>query len=247
MKKQMAVWLVTLAIASASAEVRVYVEQDHGKACIKYDCTAGETVRAFALDVSVDAGRILDIADFFRGPSTAPAQGYGIFPASFRDHLMGVPDANIDWNVSGYTPLADRADYPSGTLPGLNSSGVTLEFGGLWDGNVPAAVPPSMGTLCSLRLSERATVSVGPNASRGGVLATEPDTILGTAFESATVQPPEITGLSVTNGVLTISFAGGELETASAPAGPWAGTGNTSGQYTETAGEVRKFFRVRGL
>jgi hypothetical protein len=32
-------------------------------------------------------------------------------------------------------------------LPGLNSSGVTLEFGGLWDPTVPAAVPPATGAV----------------------------------------------------------------------------------------------------
>ena len=246
MKKQMGFLTAFLLAASARAEVRVYVQESNAVALVKYECTAGEVVRAFALDASVDKGRIIGISDFFRGPSTAAAHGYGIFPASFRDHIVIGPENNINWDVSGYTPLAVTADNPVDTLPGLNSSGLTLEFGGLWDPSVPSAVPEPAGTLCSLRISERATVSVAANASRGGVVAAEPGVILIPVFIGSVVQPPEITGLLLTNGLLTITFAGGELETAPAIAGPWSGTGDTSGQYTKPVGdEARKFYRIR--
>lgn len=239
-------WLFLGAVWTPAA-VRVYVEQGNAAALIKYECTAGEVVRAFALNVSVDRGRIVGISDFFRGLSTAAAQGYGVFPASFRDHLASLPGTNIDWTVSGYTPLANVADNPSGTLAGLNSSGVTLEFGALWDPNVAAAVPPPAGTLCALRISQRATVSVAPNLPRGGVLGTEPDLVLATVFEGAVVQPPEITSLSVTNGQVTVGFAGGELQTAPTLNGPWTGTEQAGGEYAEPAAEEQKFYRVRGL
>ncbi len=245
-KRQLGVLLVFLLVASSPAEVRVFVQDSNTLAWIRYECTAGEVVRAFALDVSVDRGEIIRISDFFRGPSTAASQGYGIFPASFRDHITVGSGTNIDWNVSSYAPLAVTADNPGDTLPGLNSSGVTLEFGGLWDPNVLAAIPGATGTLCSLRISKGASVSVAGNASRGGVVAAEPDVILAPIFTGAFVQPPEITGLSLTNGLLTVTFAGGELETATAIAGPWTGTGNASGQYTESVGDgIRKFYRVR--
>ncbi len=249
MKRQTGVMLgwLFLGAAWAPAEVRVYIEQGNAAAWINYECTAGEVVRAFALNVSVDQGRIVGISDFFRGPSTAAAQGYGIFPASFRDHIASIAGTNIDWTVSGYTPLANVADNPAGTLAGLNSSGVTLEFGALWDPNVTAAVPPPAGTLCALRISQRATVSVAPNPARGGVLGTEPDLVLATVFEGAVVQPPEITGLSVTNGQVTVSFAGGELQTAPTLNGPWTGTEQTGGEYTEPAADEQRFYRVRGL
>ncbi len=78
---------VLLLAATAGAEVRVYVQDTGGVAWIKYECTAGEVIRAFALDVSVDRGQITGISDFFVGPSSATAQGYGIFPAAFRDHV----------------------------------------------------------------------------------------------------------------------------------------------------------------
>ena len=234
-------------VATASAGVRVFVQSSNAVAWVNYECTAGEVVRAFALDVSVDRGRIIGISDYFRGLSTAANQGYGIFPAAFRDYLTIGPGTNLNWNVSGYTPLAVKADNPVDTLAGLNSSGVTLEFGGLWDPNVPAAVPGPTGTLCSLHVSAGTTVTVKANLSRGGVVSAEPGVILAPVFTGAFVQPPEITDLSLTNGLLTVKFAGGELETALTVAGPWTGTGDFDGRYTESVGnDPRKFYRVRG-
>jgi len=253
LKRQMGVVLFLLLVATAPASVNVFVQDSNAVAWIKYECTAGEVIRAFALNVTVDKGRIISIGDFHRGPSTAAEPGYGIFPASFRDHVTVGPGTNVDWNVIAYTPLAVVADDPENTLPGLDSAGVTLEFGGLWSPAAPAvpgAVPGSTGTLCSLRISERANVSVAPNPSRGGVLAADPTVNLTPTFIGAVVQPqiPEITGLSLTNGLLSVTFAGGELEIAPAISGPWTGTGNTTGQYSEPiAGGTNKFYRVRGL
>jgi hypothetical protein len=235
-----------LLVATASAEVRVFLQDSNSVAWVRYECTAGEVVRSFALDVAVDKGRIVGISDYFRGPSTAAQQGYGIFPASFRDHIALGPETNVNWNVIGYSPLAVTADSPTNTLPGLNTSGVTLEFGSLWDANVPEAVPRSTGTLCSLRISQRATVSVSANAIRGGVVGTEANVTLTAVFTGAMVQPPEISSLSLTNGILTIVFAGGKLEYSSAITGPWTATEDSSGRHTESVGDgPPRFYRVR--
>jgi len=148
MKKHLGWLLGFLFVVCARAEVHVYVQDSNGVALVNYECTAGEVVRAFALDVSVDRGEIIGISDFFRGGSKAGSTGYGIFPASLRDHIAVGAGTNIDWNASAYTPLAAVGDLPGGTLPGLNSSGVTLEFGGLWDPTIAAAIPWVTGTLC---------------------------------------------------------------------------------------------------
>ena len=246
MKRHMGLFVTLLLAASASAELRVSVQGSNALAWVKYECTAGELVRAFALDVSVDRGRIIGVADFLIGPSTAAAHGYGIFPASFRDHITIGSGTNINWNVGDYTPLAVQTDNPGDTLAGLNSSGVTLEFGGLWDPNLPAAVPGPAGVLCSLRISAGANVLVRANLSRGGVAAVDTDVTYAPVFIGAFVQPPEITSLSLANGLLTVNFAGGELETAPTITGPWTGSGDTSGQHIETvANGARKFYRVR--
>jgi len=236
--------MLCLLAASACATVHVYVLDTNGMASINYECTAGEVVRAFALDVTVDQGQILGISDYFRGPSTAAAKGYGIFPSSFRDNVTVSSGTNANWNTNGYSPLAVVADNPEGTLPGLNSSGVTLEFGALWDPAVPAAIPPSRGTLCSLQISQTANVTVGANLSRGGIISAPPDIPITPQFDGWLVGPA-ITSATLVNGVLTILFQGGELESAPAVAGPWTGTGNRTGNYAEALGtSPSRFYRV---
>jgi hypothetical protein len=248
MMKAVASLLFLLVACSAPAVVNVFIQDSNSVAWVKYQCTAGEIVRAFALDVTVDKGRILAISDFLRGPSTAGNTGYGIFPASFRDHLTVGPGNSVNWNVAEYTPLAVPGDHPGGTQAGLGSSGVTLEFGGLWEPATPAAIPGTAGTLCSLTISEQATVSVSANAARGGVVSTNPAVVLSPTFTSAVVHPPlpTLTGFSVTNGVVRVTFSWGELQTAGSISGPWTGTGNTNGLFTELTGSSNKFYRVRG-
>jgi hypothetical protein len=237
----LSVWLLT---AAAQASVQVYVENVGGVAWLKYDCTAGEVVRAFALDITVDAGQIIGISNFFVGPSTAAAQGYGIFPASFRDHIKVRAGTNVSWDVPGYAPLAVPADSPDDTLPGLNSSGVTLEFGGAWDPDLPATVPGPAGTLCALYLSQAAQVLVAANRSRGGVVLAASDFVVAPVFGGTWVGSD--VGIALADAVVTVTFHGGELETASDLAGPWTGTGNTSGTQTEPTGTTpSKFYRVR--
>ncbi len=246
MKKCLVMLNVCLLAASARSAVRVAVQDSNGVAVITYECTAGEVVRSFALDVSVAKGRIVGISNFFRGESKAGAKGYGIFPAAFRDHITVSSGTNANWNMSEYTPLAVVADSPTNTLPGLNSAGVTLEFGGLWDANTPAAFPPATGTLCKLQISEAAQVSVAANASRGGVVSASPGVSLTPIFTGALVDPSVIiTGIQLVGGVVTISFKGGELQTAPAVGGPWSGTGNSSGTYTNSVSEgPARFYRV---
>jgi hypothetical protein len=230
--------------ASAKAVVRVFVTDSNGVPWIQYNCDAGETVRAFALDVSVDRGQIIGVSNYFTGLSTATAQGYGVFPASFRDHITVSSGSNATWNVAGYSPLAVPADAPGGTLPGLGASGVTLEFGAIWDPTVAAAMPPTNGTLCSLQLSEAANVSVTANAVRSGIIPSPSDAAITPAFAGALVGPT-ITKISSTNGTVTLLFQDGELETATSLNGPWTGTGNRTGTFVDTTTiSTTKFYRV---
>jgi hypothetical protein len=237
-----------LAHLSARAEVKLFVQEENRAAAIKYECTGGEVVRAFGLDVSVDRGQIIGVSNYFKGESTPTAQGYGIFPAAFRDCITVGAGSNINWEVPGYTPLAVVGDRPADTLPGLNSSGVTLEFGGLWDPAVPSAVPPATGTLCTLQISQAANVSVAANLSRGGIIPSSSDITITPAFTGVFVDPafPTITGLTLTNGVITIYFIGGELIRAALLGGVWVGTRNTNGVYTESVKQGGSaYYRVR--
>jgi len=246
MKSCLTLFAAGIFALSAPASVRVFIQDTNGIAWVKYQCTAGEVVRAFALDVTVDQGIIFGVSDFLVGVSKPGASGYGIFPASFRDHATVNSGTNVTFDPTQYSPAAVVADYPSDTRPGLNSSGITLEFGALWDPNLPAAIPGPTGTLCALHLSRAANVSVAPNASRGGVIASPPDVALTTIFTGAFVDADAvILNATVTNEVLQLTFKGGELETAPAPPGPWTGTGNTTGSFSEAiAASESKFYRV---
>jgi hypothetical protein len=193
----------------------------------------------------VDTGEIVGVTNFFRGPSRPDARGYGVFPASFRTHVS-VNGTNVDWDAPDYSPVAFFTDKPSDTLPGLGSPGVTLEFGGLWKVSPPASIPDSSGILCALQLSEPATVSIAPNVARGGVISANPDNVIEAAFDSAAVNSVvSITGITVADGNVTITFVGGELETATDIGGEWTGTGNSTGTYNEPVETtVPRFFRV---
>lgn len=232
-------------VTLVSAEVRVFVEETDGVAWLKYECTASEIVSAFPLDVTVNRGSIVGVSNFFRGPCTLDAQGYGIFPAAFRDHVWSGSSSNVNWDDPDYTPVEPGGDSPGDTLPGIGSTGVTLVFGALWNSKLPATAPPTTGTLCSIHISEPATVSVAPNRSRGGIVLENPNVVPNATLCSALVGPA-ITNVALTDGTITIYFKGGELMTAPAPDGPWAATGNFSGVHRESvAGKKARFFRVR--
>ena len=181
--------LLTLLIftASANAAVIITVEDVNGLAAIQYECTEGEVVRAFALDVKVDAGTIDGISGFFAGECIPEKQRYGVFPASFRDHIE-IDDTGevVSWDVEGYNPLAKVEDCPEGTLAGLGTDGVTLELGGLWAVDDPALVPASKGTLCLLQISAAANVTVTPNVCRKGIVLAQPEIMV--------VEAPQIAG-----------------------------------------------------
>jgi len=164
--------ILTVVTVSAPAIVNiVWIDPDGypgATVALGYRSTAGEKVVAFALDVQVDGGAVITNVDNFKvGVSTAASPGYGLFPANFARHITVNAQGDVDdWSVAGYTPVADARD--KGALGGLGTSGVTLEFAGLWDGDANA--PATSGTLCTLTLSKPANIAVTTNAIRGNVV-----------------------------------------------------------------------------
>jgi len=182
------VFLTVLMIAStASATVEIIVKDVNGLAEIHYKTTTAEPVSAFALDVTVDAGSILGISDFIRGESTAAAPGYGIFPASFSAAITVDPETGevTDWSLEDYTPLANPL-HP-GALGGLDTPGVTLEMGALYASDEDA--PATEGLLCKLALSEAATITIGLNEIRGGIVLKNATKAIDPVLGSALVTP----------------------------------------------------------
>lgn len=162
MKKAFVALLVVALTAPTWANIAISVtDLGDGKAGIDYSGT--ELARAFALDITVDAGVIEAISDFAVGDNN---NGYGIFPANFSRNIVVDPDTGevSDWSVAGYNPVA-AADDP-GALGGLGTGGITIEMGSLYD----TKAPPLSGRLCVIMCSLPCKVTVTTNATRGNVV-----------------------------------------------------------------------------
>ena len=174
MKKFILPLAVLLLATPAWATVTItVVDEGGGVAAINY-AVSGEPnkVRAVALDIQVDTGEIIAISDYMKGEGA----GFGIFPASFRDYITVDPATGevATWDVNDYTPLADVND--PGALGGLGTAGITIEMGALYypTGDSSPNAPPDSGTLCKLEVSESCNMTVEENATRGGVVLTDP-------------------------------------------------------------------------
>jgi hypothetical protein len=223
--KRLAACLALLLLAKpAPAAVRIIVAPEGAtKVAINYE-TDGEKVRAFALNIVVDRGKITDISDFHRGESTAESRGYGIFPGNFGRYIVVDPvTGNVtDWNDSLYRPDADPCD--PGALGGIGTNGVTIEMGALYSGAVTNGVyspptdssinaPLNSGTLCRLTLTESANVTVTLNDLRGGIVLTNPST-------AATVDLSKATG--VNTGATTSSVSSAAIAAAAVTSADYA-------------------------
>jgi hypothetical protein len=158
----------TLAVAMLATPVWATVtitatDLGEGVVAIDYSSDDAELVRAFALDITVDAGTIEAVGDFNVGDNN---NGYGIFPANFSRYITVDPETGevSDWGVAGYTPVADGSD--PGALGGLGTNGITIEMGSLYD----TKAPPKQGRLCTVTCSEMCLLTVTTNATRGNVV-----------------------------------------------------------------------------
>ena len=162
MKKTIVTLSVVMLTAPAWAGVAITVT-DLGDGMAGIDYSGTELARAFALDITVDAGTIDAISDFAVGDDN---NSYGIFPASFSRNIVVDPVTGdvSDWAVAGYTPVADAGD--PGALGGLGTDGITIEMGSLYD----TKAPPLSGRLCVITCSEPCKVTVTTNATRGNIV-----------------------------------------------------------------------------
>ena len=169
--------LVALLIATPAIANRVVTvtATNEGDAVVRLDysftATEGEPnrIRAFALEVSVDAGTFDAISDYKEGESSQySGKGYGIFPGSID---LTNPEVPV-WN-DPVAPDTDRGAEDTG----LGTDTVILEMGSLYAGS-DANAPPSSGTLCKLQIVDcgmGATLSIAvEDAVRGGIVLENP-------------------------------------------------------------------------
>lgn len=157
--KKIAFVLAVLLLATPAMAVIVITPVDEGSGVVRIDYDAsghGQLPRAFALDITVSAGTIDDISDYFVGEGA----GFGIFPGT-----IDINDTTGEVDSNG-TPEADPCQLPSDTQPGLGTTGVTIEMGSLYTG----AAPGNSGTLCKVTVTASCNLTVNGNIGRGKVV-----------------------------------------------------------------------------
>jgi len=155
MKKLVLVLAVLLISLPAMAAVTITAECDGDVYTVSY-ATDGNNVRAFALDISVDAGTIDAVGSL--------NADYDIYPGS-----IVIVDGEV--NDAG-SAVCDDA-YPD-TLGGMGTAGCTIEMGSLYaDGEL---APATSGVLCTFTVSDTAAiVTIAENGIRGGIVMEDPE------------------------------------------------------------------------
>jgi hypothetical protein len=128
-------------------------------------------VRAFALDIRVSNGIITSVGNF--------SPHYRIYPGSIEINPWGeLEDLG--------TPVALSSEF--GALPGLGTSGMTIEMAALYAGEPNA--PPPTGVLLTFTISAACNITIEGNVFRAGPT--------GVVFEdpehNATVYAPGLQG-----------------------------------------------------
>jgi len=196
--KRILLIVAMLLIAVAPAMATITVNAKHigipvkaGVPCttceVNYVCDAGEKVRAFALEITLSGGyTITGIKDFNLGESNkvgygipSPARGYGIFPGKFRD-VINAADPNFGADTN-YNPIAPATDADA-TGTGIGTNKIIVELGSLYVGESNA--PPSSGMLFRFDIAGPGTtptnISIVANATRGGVVLEDGETVTAT-------------------------------------------------------------------
>ena len=178
MKKFFLLWAVLVLAAPAMAvdAVDVCAVDIGGDAVeIRYTVVSGQLPRAFALDITVDAGTISLVDGFFSGQCDDVNRGYGIFPANFNRYIDA---AGPNWVDVNYTPVADVCDLPGDTQGGEDTNGITIEMGSLY---VDDNSPPTSGVLCVVHITADCNMTLAKNIGRGSVVledGNEPDPLV---------------------------------------------------------------------
>jgi hypothetical protein len=166
-KRTLILLLVLLFVTPALGAVTINCTKEsvaQGSAVVRIDYNvtgAPPKVRAFALDVSIDANcaTITNVTNYSGGTGNK----YGIFP--------GTIDLTDPYNPIWNTPVAP-SDDPGAEGCGIGTSCVVLEMGSLYEPNLSG--PSDSSTLCKLHLGAPGGsichVSIAVENTRGGVV-----------------------------------------------------------------------------
>jgi len=193
MKKVLLGLLLLALVAPAMGAVQITLSQgtEPNSAVIGYICTAGEKVRAWALDVTV-SDKALITGTILRQGLKRPAvddANYYLTPTNASFSSIGSPSTTRVWSYGSPVVQAD-------------ANGCTIEMASLYATNDPCVAhrfaPPQAGTLVKLFVDPNvkklgcdgaAIVSItGVNAKRGGVVLENGTTVAVTLPPALTLQ-----------------------------------------------------------
>lgn len=164
MKKMLFVLVALLIASPAMADVDIsasaVVDGNTAEITISYEATAGEAIRAVAIDVQLD-GELAVVTDV-----NCVSGDFTIYPGSIS--IAG------DGSVSDYGSCECDDSY-AGTLGGTDTNGVTLEMGSLYVGAGNAPGPSGDLAIVTIFGCNAAEISLALNAIRGGVVLEDPD------------------------------------------------------------------------
>ncbi len=171
-----AAFVAFIAAAPAWASVNISAVQVgyNNDVIISYDASSEPNlVRAFALDIQI--GNDSNIVEV-----TALNSDYYIHPGTIQIDAQG--------KVTDYgSPVAPQSDLPSGTLPGLDSNGITIEMASLYSPVGPGSpnAPTQTGDLVSIIVDNDTCLTISANVARAGptgVVMEDPDEIVQVNF-----------------------------------------------------------------
>lgn len=161
MKKIFLLLTLLLVAMPAMAVVTVTCSDEGGGVCkVSYTGGGAGGVRAFALDITLSDGAIIQYVD-----GNTVSADYYVAPGSVQ--IVG---GNI------VSDIVASSTYP-GTLAGEGTGAMTIEMGSLYAAGDPA--PAASGDLFSFVVDKDCTVTIATNDIRGGVVMEDPDASSG--------------------------------------------------------------------
>jgi hypothetical protein len=144
---------------------------DGNEVTVQFVNTDPNHVRAFALDIILDNASGFDADWALKFDANVVSidnlePNYWVYPGSI--------DVNTNDNsINSYgSAVADDEKYPDGTLPGLDSNGMTVEMASLYYPvqHSHANAPPDSGVLFTFKVDTCCNLTIRENAKRGGIV-----------------------------------------------------------------------------
>jgi hypothetical protein len=117
---------------------------------VVYDANGGSLPSGIGINISVDAGSIVEVTGY--------GTDYDIYPGQIL-----IVDGNV---IEPNSPVAGGVDAAGTTTVGASS--VILEFGALYDRADSNLAPPSTGTLCTIEVDATCQVALTGDDDRCG-------------------------------------------------------------------------------